>query len=137
MDVLRAIPQVAFGNPGRYFQELRHGKTLSPGRLFRQSLDPRITGFKPLTNKALTALNAAAMYGVPAYETYKAYQRPESDRGSAVGSVLGVTLGSTLAAPLGLVGNIAGSTLGSALGGTVGSAFDARPSGSPQPYAYR
>lgn len=137
MDYVRAVSGVMFGDPGKYFQELRHGKFFSPGSLFRASLDPRINHFSPTTNKILTGLNAAAMYGIPAYQVYQASKLPESDRGTAIGSSLGAALGSTLAAPLGVVGNIAGTTLGSALGSNVGHAFDSPRTADPAAYEYR
>lgn len=134
MDYIRAVPRIAFGNPGRYFQELRHGKFLAPGGLLRESLNPRVTAFGPTANKVLTGLNAASLYGLPLYQAYQAYQMPESERGTAVGSSIGATLGSTLAAPLGVVGGLAGSVLGSTLGGNVGHAFDARNTEVPLGY---
>lgn len=107
--------RMMIGEPTKFMSQLRRGELHKPGGMWRESLKP--SGI----------LDAALMYGMPAFGLYQAAKAPPEQRGSAIGGTLGGAVGGMLGMPLGMVGNTVGSTLVGRLGQSLGHSFDSPP----------
>ena len=107
------------GDPAKYWKQLNSGKLFSRKGMIANTLNPVVPG-----SPVITALQAALMYGLPAYGLYQASKAPAQSRGSTMGAAIGGLIGGTVGAPLGLVGNIAGGSLGAAAGESLGRVFN-------------
>lgn len=107
------VKRFLVGHPAQAWDQLQKGKLLDPGHgLLRKAFTPS------------GPMDAALMYGLPAYSAYNAMQSPAGHRGSMLGQLGGSIAGGFLGQPLGMVGQMAGSTLLGNLGDTVGRQFD-------------
>jgi hypothetical protein len=100
------------GQPGEFVRQFQNGELHKPNGLLRSAFKPR------------GKLDAAFMYGLPAYSLYQAAQAPEGHRAEAIGDVLGNFAGGMLGSPLGMVGNMAGSMGLGSLGRSIGHTID-------------
>ncbi len=113
------VKKFMVGEPTKFMQELKQGKGFSRGSFIRRSMVP--TG----------PLDAAMIYGFPAYETYHALSGPSEGRAARLGGALGGSLWLPTYRGLGLLGSSAAGLLGHEVGKGVGGLFDKAP--SPQP----
>lgn len=113
------------GRPGMFWDQLKNDKLFSEGGMLRNAFSPGNL------NTWGGKVNAALMYGMPAFNLYQAATAPPEFRGRAVGGMVGSTLGGIVGSPLGAIGQTVGGTLLGSLGGTVGKSFDHTPEPHP------
>ena len=127
-QIAPTVKSLLIGDPSEYWEQLNNGKLFSRKGMIAQTLNPVVKG-----SPGWTALQAALMYGLPAYGLYQAAKAPAHARGSTLGATIGGLIGGTVGAPLGLVGNMAGGALGASAGESLGRTFNEGSSNQHKP----
>ena len=127
-DVLKrwgkGFKELMIGQPRAAAKELGEGKFFRRGGMFWESLKPK------------GLLDAALIYGFPAYEMYGMSKSPQGLRGRNIGEILGGTaLGWGMWKPFGLLGSIPAGIAGAYLGRGLGKALEL-PEKKPSMYQY-
>ena len=110
-----SVKEFMVGEPSKFMKELQQGKAFSRGSMMRKSMTPS------------GPLDAALLYGFPAYETYHAAKGPAEGRAARIGGALGGSLWLPTFRPLGLLGSSAVAMAGHGVGSGLGKLFDKAP----------
>jgi len=107
------------GTPTKFLDEIRQGKAFRRGSMMHKSMKPS------------GPMDAALLYGFPAYETYHAAKGPSEGRAARIGGALGGSLWLPTFRPLGMLGSSAVAMAGHSVGSGLGRLFDKAPQQQP------